>query len=237
MDLPALYTQPITGFDVHKLRQLNWDWICWLKDTRQQHEARQLAPDKTLLEKVIDYFAAFQREDGFINLSDSYEMPGDARVDFIYIPTAVACAIVNLLKPYGNEAVANSFLQTTLPATAGRNFNGTGYDGKKYMAFTIELFAWGNLLPILVKGELTELNHHKKLFACYRQLTDQLLEPNREHSWGDIEDDWAAYCLRLINCEGNNWSLLQSSPLSKEFERIFRYRDETEILNEAFKDE
>ena len=180
MEMPALHSQPITDANVKNLQQLNWDWICWLKDIRQTIESGESGPDKILLDKAINYFSIFQRGDGFINLSDSYEMPGDARVDFIYIPTTVACSIVHLLTPSSNDPEATLFLKKTLPAAAGRNFRGSGYEANKYMTFIIELFAWGNLLPTLLNAELTNLKFHKKLFGCYRQLTQPLLVPKIE---------------------------------------------------------
>ncbi|WP_237067162.1 hypothetical protein [Microbulbifer guangxiensis] len=237
MDLPISFSKPITDFDVKKLHQLNWEWICWLRTLRQKLENGESLNDGILMESAIEYFSKFQRKDGFINLSDSYAMPSDARVDFIYIPTVVACSIVNLLGSTNRQPQAERFLKKTLPATAGRNFRGSGYDGSKYMAFFIELFAWGNLLPTLINSELTNLSFHKTLFNCYRDFTQEVLNPKEKRSWGDINTTWASHCLQLMNSECNNWPLLQSSPIWPEFARLFEYRDLVTTMNSGQENE
>ncbi|UTA47650.1 hypothetical protein L1F30_16030 [Simiduia sp. 21SJ11W-1] len=232
MGIPVSYFSPIADCKVRQLTQLRWEWICWLKQLRTDIEAGAFKSTTEDLNDTLAYFECFQRADGYINLGDSYEMPSDARVDFIYIPTALACAIINLLNLDIKDKRAQQFLKITVRAASGRKFRGSGYEADPYLAFTLEIFAWGNLLQGLFKDRWRHTKEQALLFDTYVRLTDLLIDPDKA-TWGSLDADWIKHCLRLMNCTANNYSLLKISPLAEEFKRTFQYIDLLTALYEG----
>lgn len=220
MDLPVTIEQPIEEADSQALLGLGWEWINWLKDWRQKYESGELAMDKALQRQVSRYFSRFRHPGGFISLAQDYSsMPFDARVDFIYIPTITALSIQNLAGlALGNHHWDRRMVETLI-ASAGRKLQGHGYDGERYMAYNIELLAYGKVLSSYSKQVIPSKHFHEGIINCYKCLTRSLLEPPNENDWGRISPQGASYCLKLLYNDENNWALLQQSPLLEAFAR------------------
>lgn len=228
MNLPVTRTNPVPVGDSSAMREVSWEWVCWLKDWRKRYESGDLSPSETNEKEIESYFETFRQNGGFICIADDMKsMPGDARVDFIYTPTVTAAGILNLARINNENLVRRGFLQKTIVAACGRKLMGHGYDAETYMAFQIELLAYG----LLTSEDFSEGDgcgaFGKAILNCYRKMSSELINPPEEVRWSGVEPYWAAYCLRLLNCRDNNWKLLGSSPLTEEFERRHRVSDTT----------
>lgn len=223
MSLPVTRTNPIAERDTMAMAEISWEWVCWLKDWRARYESGSLSPSETDERKIERHFSEFRQERGFLCVANSMaDMPSDARVDFVYTPTVTAAAILNLARINNESRVCRRFLRETIEAACGRKLMGHGYDAIKYMAFQIELLAYG-----LLFSRERPLGTNRSVFMntvlnCYRKMSEELLDPPTADQWSGVEPSWSEHCLRLLNCSDNNWVLLTSSPLVPEFERTHK---------------
>ena len=75
-----------------------------------------------------------QDDDGSFKLFDSYRIPGDARVDFCFIPTYLSTAILMkacLTDPEKFNQRHEDALRKGLLSSCARNLTGHGYEGLK----------------------------------------------------------------------------------------------------------
>jgi hypothetical protein len=239
MDLPVSTDRPLDTNEPNDLLALSWEWIGWLKAWRAKVETEEAPFDPVTSRRINRYFSRFRHEGGFISVAKDYSgMPFDARVDFIYIPTITALSIQNLvLTAIGVRRWPRLTTDTAITA-AGRHFLGHGYDGERYMAYIIELMAYGNVLSNYSRQSIPSNRFHTGIIKCYERLTRALIEPAEEFSWGRIDPQWAPYCLKLLNCDDNNWELLQNSPLLESFATDLKPRPPRhEILQRSLLDE
>lgn len=91
------------------------------------------------LEALID----FQDDDGSFKLFDSYRIPGDARVDFCFIPTYLSTAILMkacLTDPERFTQRHEDALRKGLLSSCARNLTGHGYEGRKGQVESLNIF-------------------------------------------------------------------------------------------------
>lgn len=94
----------------------------------------------------------FQDSDGSFKLFDSYEIPGDARVDFCWMPTYICTAI--LMKAYMTDSSSfgskeESALLEGLKMSSRKNLRGHGYDAFKGQIEALEIFMKAGLREFL----------------------------------------------------------------------------------------
>jgi hypothetical protein len=85
----------------------------------------------------------FQDTDGSFRLFDSYRIPGDARVDFCYLPTYLCCAVLMKALMSDSEAFTShekSALSKGLEMSCARNLRGHGYEALKCQIGAIKIF-------------------------------------------------------------------------------------------------
>lgn len=85
----------------------------------------------------------FQDDDGSFKLFDSYKIPGDARVDFCYLPTYICTAIV--MKAFMTDSSLftlkeKSALLNGLKMSCAKNLKGHGYEGLKGQIEALNIF-------------------------------------------------------------------------------------------------
>ena len=105
-----------------------------------------------LWNKNYNVILDFQDSDGSFKLFDSYEIPGDARVDFCWMPTYICTAI--LMKVYLTDSSSftskeESALLNGLKMSSGKNLRGHGYDAFKGQIDALEIFMKAGLREFL----------------------------------------------------------------------------------------
>lgn len=100
--------------------------------------------------------ARFQAEDGSFRLTDSWEMPADARVDFGYYPTYLAAAIFmrEYLRPEPriSPKTVEEVLARALQASLGRELRGHGYEAERGTIEALDAFRQGGLREFLERS-------------------------------------------------------------------------------------
>ena len=134
------------------------------------------------LDAVID----LQDDDGSFKLIDSYDIPSDARVDFIYMPTYVCSAV--LMKAYLMDEdrftmKAKSALINGLKASCARNLRGHGYEAFKGQIEALEIF---------FKAGLREfMDLHSGLCPEFTEMVEKIISTfNDKEANGDFLGPW-----------------------------------------------
>ncbi len=145
-------------------------------------------PNDEFWTKNLSTIVDFQDSDGSFNLFDSYEIPGDARVDFCWMPTYICTAI--LMKAYMTDP--SSFtskeeyaLLEGLKMSSGKNLKGHGYDSFKGQIEALEIFMKAGLREFLdIHGDFcTEFSEMiSKIVTKFRdmEINEEFLGP-----WGE----------------------------------------------------
>ncbi len=153
--------------------------------------------DNTSEDEIIEYIKKLidqgkplknNREMIFWGLDEPENMPSDARVDFFYMPTYYAVAIM----AYGaskNESLWDisgfkECLGKGLNACTGRNFMGSGYGDMDSFLDTLEIFAKAGIKNLIEKNN--ELSHEffEKLKWALGFLKNTIIS-------GDAVDPWS----------------------------------------------
>lgn len=132
----------------------------------------------------------FQEEDGGIYLIEPKNLPREARLDFVNIPTYIHTAI--LMKEYlkGKKEI-EEYLLRGLKFTTKSAFLGHGYDSENFKISGLKIF---------IKGGLSNfLEYHSSLYPEFNLLIHNILHEynsklasnNTLGSWGeDYKRDW-----------------------------------------------
>lgn len=112
---------------------------------------RDEAPiDSEEFAEAVHTILDFQREDGSFSYLSSYEIPSDARVDFVYHPTYICCQILikAMLSGNPNKNIVPA-LQRGLEFSCSRRLMGHGIDGLRDQMRTIQDFIDSDIMTIL----------------------------------------------------------------------------------------
>ncbi|MDD4296230.1 MAG: gamma-glutamylcyclotransferase [Ruminiclostridium sp.] len=141
---------------------------------------------------------------GFWGLDDPNKMPGDARVDFFYVPTYIATGILMICKlNFFNTAMGNPGFQDALEkglhASAGRGLQGHGHDAIAGMIQALNIF-------ILAKAHtFTEMypndcNAFTRLFSeTIQTVKDAIASGNTKGDWGEEYKEQFENTLNALN--------------------------------------
>lgn len=145
-------------------------------------------PNDEMWIKNLSTIVDFQDSDGSFKLFDSDEIPGDARVDFCWMPTYICTAI--LMKAYMTDSSSftskeESALLDGLKMSSGKNLRGHGYDAFKGQIDALDIFIKAGLREFLdINGDFcTEFSEMiSKIITKFRDM-----ETNKEFlgSWGE----------------------------------------------------
>ena len=140
---------------------------------------------------------SFQDSDGSFNLLDSFQVPGDARVDFCYIPTYLGAAI--LMREYlkGRQGLKPA-LEMALNASLHRGFQGHGYEADKGCIDTLNIFIQGGLRDFLETQCEFCPEFHQLIHNILHRYNSCLLQKLTRGAWGeDYGSDWQSIVDRL----------------------------------------
>lgn len=142
--------------------------------------------------KNLDVIIDFQDDDGSFKLYDSYKIPSDARVDFIYVPTYICTAILMkaYLTDYGSFTMkAQSALKKGLKLSCAKGLRGHGFEAFKGQIEALNIFMkagvkeFTDLHPGLCP-EFTEMI--EKIVSIYK---DKILASDFTGPWGESYED------------------------------------------------
>ena len=198
--------------------------LCDLKEFLNEEADFKDDKWKKNLNAIID----FQDDDGSFKLLDSYKIPGDAVVEFIYMPTYISTAI--LMKAYMTDCESftlkeKSALSNGLKMSSTKNLYGHGYDGIKEQIEALNIFMKAGLKEFIdlhsdLCPEFTEMI--EKIISSYK---DKILASDFTGPWGesyeaDIKSVVEYFCQRqvlvygtLMNGEANHRYLENSTYL------------------------
>ena len=142
--------------------------------------------------KNLNTILDFQDLDGSFKLFDSYKIPSDARVDFCYLPTYLATAI--LMKAYMDYSSKFSLKETVglkygLKMSCAKNLRGHGYEALRGQIEALNIFMKAGLREFMdLNSELCpEFSQMiEKIIAKYR---DMEAKGNFTGPWGESYED------------------------------------------------
>ena len=145
-------------------------------------------PNDEMWTKNLSTIVDFQDSDGSFKLFDSNEIPGDARIDFCWMPTYICTAI--LMKAYMTDPSSfnskdESALLEGLKMSSRKNLRGHGYDAFKGQIEALDIFMKAGLREFLdVHGDFcTEFSEMiSKIITKFRDMetNEEFLGP-----WGE----------------------------------------------------
>ena len=144
-------------------------------------------PNDKLWNKNFNAILDFQDSDGSFKLFDSDEIPGDARVDFCWMPTYISTAILMktyLTDSYSFTSAEKSALLDGLKMSCTRNLRGHGYDAFKGQIEALEIF---------MKAGLREfLDIHKDFCAEFSEMISKIIAKFEDmESKGEFLGPWS----------------------------------------------
>ncbi|NLY43363.1 MAG: gamma-glutamylcyclotransferase [Clostridiaceae bacterium] len=168
---------------------------------------------------TLDELLMFQDVDGSFKLFDTYEVPGDARVDFCYMPTYYGTAI--LMKEYLiDKRYIVSELERALEASLKCGFLGHGYEAQKERIDAIKIFIKGGLRKLLetereicpeFQNAVNNIVHRYNFYLmCRGNNAKDLLNEDHSSAWQEIVDQLKLN-KRLYVAYGSNMNKSQMS--------------------------
>lgn len=160
-------------------KQLN-TMICLMKEL--------LKSNKTTLS--LEELHSFQTEDGSFGLFNDYQIPREARIDYIYIPTYIGTAI--LMKEYlnGNKDVEKGLIKG-LELTQKTNLTGHGYEGEKSRIDSLKIFIAGGLGEFLEMKKEISPKFHEMIHNILHEYNSRIINEETKGAWGeDYQKDW-----------------------------------------------
>lgn len=171
-------------------------------------------------------------------LDDPKELPTDARVEFFYLPTYLAVAILALTYvKYQSESLLKEELEDALRgglnASAGRSFMGAGYDDIDGLLDAMEIFAKGRLNELIRQYPNLSLDFTKKLMENTSLLEDGLKNGALKGPWGEDYTDKAKDVLYALQGDKGLQKVFVYGTLLKGNSNHDYYLDESNLIGEA----
>ena len=132
----------------------------------------------------------FQAEDGSFNLLDSFRVPGDARVDFCYMPTYICTAIIMKALMFDNSTVENTeMLGRALQACCGRRLGGHGYDSISGMLDAVDVFKRAGVREFLLYHPEVCLDFSDMMAEIIDDIMCRAICGDTLGTWGEDHSD------------------------------------------------
>jgi hypothetical protein len=150
----------------------------------------RLLEEESYADLTFEELCAFQDEDGSFKLLDSYEVPGDARVDFCHTPTYIGSAI--LMKKYlDGEVSLKDKLEKALGASLKSGLLGHGYDAESGRISAMNIFIKGGLREFLENHYYICPEFHDLVHNIVHQYNSNLFWGHTKGTWGeDYASEW-----------------------------------------------
>ena len=205
------YTLPIENLDeggfISQLYKVRDDWLQRLKIVSESK-----CHDKKCMEKFLEftrYLVDHQRFDELegMNIKGSWclpmdaEMPSDARVDFMYMPTYIAVAWLTLIRQEYSQ-IADSIdnfdksLRCGLDFASGRKLSGHGYEATEEMLVAIEYLSLGKAFDFIREYPSYSRKFRYAIIAAKGQIIRQLRDND---GWGMIDEQKAHIALSSLD--------------------------------------
>ena len=208
--LNTLYEEKITmKNEERKVRELRSLLHSVTTENKSKAELQQ-----TIME-LVDGFIEFPDvpDRKFYSLIPTINVPSDIRVEYIYIPTYIACgimmyAVVNYPALMNNKAFKETFYNG-LNGCTGRKFSGHGYDSIKGFLDTMDIFSQSKVMDFI--GTYPEFNPEfsesiiKAVDYIEYRLKDRKCE---EYSFQQFSFDRAALILQRLKGINENQVML-----------------------------
>ena len=134
------------------------------------------------------------------HMEDISEMPGDARVMYIYEPTyMITGIIVHALTKYNGVKKIPGLMDQLGKIFAGcmdRDFMGHGYEDLEGLIFAMEIFAKANIKEFLKKYG-SDYPEFASFFQSRKEILKELADGNMKGAWGQDYSKWARV---VMNC-------------------------------------
>ncbi len=127
----------------------------------------------------------FQDIDGSFKLIDSWRIPGDARVDFCYMPTYLGAAL--LMRDFLHEKIMPAdILKRALAVCPGRGLEGHGYDSERGVLAALDVFRQGGLRRFLETERLTCPGFHTLVWNILDSRAGEIMKKGEiRGAWGE----------------------------------------------------
>lgn len=139
---------------------------------------------------TLEELCFFQGKDGSFSLFDSNNIPNEAIIDYINMPTYIATSI--FMKAYlkGNRKVKNNLI-TGLNFACKTGFRGHGYDAEKARIKSLRIFIEGGLAIFLEREEGISPRFHNMIKNILHDYNFKLINGKTIGPWGeDYREDW-----------------------------------------------
>jgi len=140
------------------------------------------------------------RYDGGWCLPEDPAMPGDARVDFLYMPSYIAVATLVLIRQRFPAVTArmpslDGALRRGLDFCSGRNLGGHGYDADRERIEAIGYLARGGVFSWFAENTELSPRFHRALFRAAESLQNRL---RNNEGWGSVDEVEARQALQQL---------------------------------------
>lgn len=138
----------------------------------------------------FEQLCSFQAEDGSFALLSGAQIPREARIDYIYIPTYVGSAI--LMREYlkGNEAIEKSLIKG-LEFTYKTKLLGHGYDAESTRVDSLRIFIASGLAEFLERKEEICPSFHHMIHNILHEYNANICNKKTKGAWGeDYKGRW-----------------------------------------------
>ncbi len=203
--LPLQYDNDV----IRKMEEIKGEWLENLRVLRCSGGQRSEADEKEM-EVFTRFLIGAQRNElgprnhhGCWALPEDVNIPSDARVDFIYMPTYIALAWLTLIKadyPHISESIDgfDRALSIGFNAATGRKLRGHGYEGDKEMVQAIEILSLGKVFSFIAKHRHISLRFYR-VVAEARERLERLLAERDKRSWGYVPSHDLRRALALLS--------------------------------------
>ena len=132
-------------------------------------------------------------------------MPGDARVEFVFLPTYIAVStLTKFKKEYPEEAGRleglDDALRSGMEFAAARGLKGHGYEADDEMADAIEILGAGHVPQYLKSNPRVSPSLLDALKKAKSEAVERLRDGNTRGAWGeDLSRQWKTIAKELEN--------------------------------------
>ena len=152
-------------------------------------------PDRS--ELTITELLSLQDIDGSFKLLDTYEVPGDVRVEFCHTPTYIGAAVLmrEVLSGRGDFADA---LVKALEACMHRKLEGHGYEAEDGRMDALNTFIKGGLRAFLETQHELCPGFHQMIHNILHEYNSAIRLKNTLRGWGeDYREEWQRLTVEL----------------------------------------
>ena len=206
-ELPVLQD----GVNVHtsELYRIRDDWLKKLKlistldEINETWANRIVSFTKYLLDQQLNYRGEGVMLVGAWCLPEGYQMPSDARVDFLYMPSYIAVSWLALVKQKYPSITSefkdyDKLFKRGLDFASGRNLSGHGYDADRELLVAVDYLELGDVFKFVKKNPSYSVKFTRATSRARERILRRL---DKNESWFSIDVDKAQQALLILDGE------------------------------------